>query len=554
MKILPRFVTRNAIYYIFLLNIVLFIASSILVRSYFQNGLPYYDSVGSYWNMFSIMNTTNMYGFSEGIKQASAYPLSWLQAYYAVLVAPVLPKSPQALISLNFLCLFAFQYAIFSFFKNRKYTIQKSFLISLLPFFPNAVVGWEGGIIDMRRDSSMYSLLGASFFLMWDYLITPTILKGVILGFFIGLAQWSRGNAFPYIIIVLLPPFISGIYWKLYKENKRVALSMFVPPFLSFLIFAVPFYLVNVSQIYSKYVFGSWGFGVNRIYAAKTFVQSLSNILIGSSNDLKKIHIIIFGVIFLAAAYLFQKKYITFRIHDSQHSLKIMFCLSGIGVIIGMLFFNAVLLGVAPFSGIFPHFPAIIGVTAVMSFFLASFQYSKKKIISPRQKTLFLLYISIFLLILNIYRIYSTMPPLDPKLRNQALKAAKTVVFTMKDKSVAYLWLDHIHVHDLNFYITQSGGKPINAGSYLKPGVDTEMPPAKDKSIKEQQEKFSEGIRIRDIIVVSQDPKAYDNPRGFFFMLMYGKPVIEELLNDKNYKIVYQFSNGQYPFVVLQKI
>ena len=80
------------------------------------------------------------------------------------------------------------------------------------------------------------------------------------------------------------------------------------------------------------------------------------------------------------------------------------------------------------------------------------------------------------------------------------------------------------------------------------------MPPLSNKSVEEQQLKFAEGIRKRDLIIVSEDSSVYDNPQGFFFMLVNGKPVIDDLLKDNNYKTIYRFSNGIHPFAVLQKI
>jgi len=129
---------------------------------------------------------------------------------------------------------------------------------------------------------------------------------------------------------------------------------------------------------------------------------------------------------------------------------------------------------------------------------------------------------------------------------------ATDLVGVLGGNRVAYLWLDHIHVHDLNFYVTQLGGDPIFAGSVLAHGVDTEMPPNPSKSVVLQQEEFSHAIRTLDFVVVSEDLSAYDNPSGFFFLFRYGKPVIASLLQDPQMKRIYTFESGGRSFVVLQ--
>ena len=115
--------------------IILFIISFFIVRNYYSQGLPYYDSIGSYWKMFEIMNTTRNFGLIEGINLATQFSLSWLQSFFAVFAAYILPKSPQALISLNFItCLFLIL-GLYSCAKILKLSNINTFLILFIPLF-----------------------------------------------------------------------------------------------------------------------------------------------------------------------------------------------------------------------------------------------------------------------------------------------------------------------------------------------------------------------------------------------------------------------------------
>src|SRR3989338_4756970 len=148
------------------INIIFFVACAFFVRTYYQKGLPYYDSVGSYWNMFAVMNTVRNEGYVSGLVQASRYPLSWLQTFFAVIAAFILPKQPEFLILMNFIFLFVSQLAIFYCLRVFGFSKIKSVFVSLFTLLPQSLVNWAGGYIDMRRDASYFSLLLSVYFLM----------------------------------------------------------------------------------------------------------------------------------------------------------------------------------------------------------------------------------------------------------------------------------------------------------------------------------------------------------------------------------------------------
>src|SRR3989344_7284009 len=117
------------------------------VRYYYANGLPYYDSVGSYWNIFHIMNVTRSRGLIEGFNLAKSYPLSWLQSFFAVISAYFLPTRPEAVIILNYLCLYIAQISIFSTLMTFGWKQTRAILASFVPVLPQSVISWTGGFI-----------------------------------------------------------------------------------------------------------------------------------------------------------------------------------------------------------------------------------------------------------------------------------------------------------------------------------------------------------------------------------------------------------------------
>jgi len=523
---------------------LLWISSAFFVSLYYKNGLPYYDSVGSYWNMFSIMNTTRDGGIIEGIKQASEYSLSWLQSSFAVLVEFFLPKAPHALILLNFICLGWAQISMYQFTRAMRFVKEKALTIAFLPLLPGALWSWYGGYIDMRRDPSFISLLTAAFFMFATYLVKPTVKGGIAVGILIGLTQWSRGNAAPYIVIILVSVLLGYLY-SVPKREKVLILKSLLIPAISSLVLLLPYYAVNVHAILTKYLYGSWALGENRITSLGYVLTSIPQLVLGTSLIAVK-----FNAVFLVGSivvfwYLWHKKLLTY---SKRNVIPLFPLYAGIFTVFLTIVFNSFILGFNRFAGVIPNFPILVGLYAISCSFMVRVSIRIPKIHTLKVMSVFIGIIAI----INAMRIAVSMPPTNPVLSAKVKTIAQEVLPILSGEAVAYFWLDHIHVHDLNFYITQQGGKPIRAGSVLAQGVDIEMPPDLNRSIEEQQNAFVRAAKDRRYIVVSDDLKSYEDKTSVFFIFQHGKPVIEGLLNDPSMKPIYKFMYTNRSFIVLE--
>lgn len=546
-----NYIRKNqVIFTIILIDVICYSVFNLFVSDYYSSGLPYYDSVGSYWNMYNIINITQKNGIISGIESATRYPLSWIQSFFAVILSPVITKNPASLNILNFIMLFVFQMSIFHALKSAGYSDKEVLLISITPFIPGSLINWQGGIIDMRRDYSMFCLLGTSFFIYWDYLWRPKMMKGIILGFILGLTQWSRGNALPYIIAVC---FAVIIPYSLKRKNKPLSknnINFILIPLFSFILISLPYFVINTHVIYYKYVFGSWAVGQGLINSLIYFPKALIMLLFGS--NIKVIVISFFTYLLFAIIFIFllKSKIIKISANNGNERSNDIF-ISGIALIIMIFIINILILQITDLGGIFPFFPAIVGVTGVTGYLIKNIRLNKKFNKNIGNYSLFIVLTA--LIIADILRIYYGMPEKNQILQNKTVKIANDLKDILGNKSVTYLWLDHINLHDLNFYITGQGGKPISGESVLMHGVDTEMPPDAGKSISQQQDEFARGIRTREYILLSSDISQYNNPNAFFFLFRYGQPVISDLLDDQKYEVIYRYKLDNIPFVILKK-
>ena len=185
-----------------------------------------------------------------------------------------------------------------------------------------------------------------------------------------------------------------------------------------------------------------------------------------------------------------------------------------------------------------------------MIWFLSGFRLTVQLKAIKRMALLFT--IIILLLIFNAGRIYSIMPPLRKENVSAVRSAATVLSKVLGGKFVAYAWIDHINVHDLNFYITAQGGMPINAHSKLSGDADTEEVSDPTKTIEEQRISYALGLRSRPYLVVSDDLESYEDDKSIIFLFRYGKPVIETILTDKSFERVFSFNDGDRNYYVLK--
>lgn len=196
-----------------------------------------------------------------------------------------------------------------------------------------------------------------------------------------------------------------------------------------------------------------------------------------------------------------------------------------------------------------PFFPLIIGLYSILVFLVASMKFKK-----AQESHIFkvLLILSMIFIVATTIRIKANKPPTDKQLHDQAKQIVRDIGKDLGGRTVAYLWLEDINVHTLNFYLTQRGFEPIRTSSRISKNVDIENPPVSYISIADQQKEFAEGLRTKDFIVFAQNTSLYENKNAFFSMFVFGKPVLDELLVDDNFAKYHTFTIRDTPFIVLK--
>lgn len=518
----------------------------LFVRNYYTNGLPYYDSVGSYWNMFHIMNVTRVQGLIEGLNLAKAYPLSWLQSIFSVVFARFLPTRPEAVLILNFLCLYIAQVSIFSTLMSFKWEKTRALLASLVPVVPQSLMSWTGGFVDMRRDVSMVCLLTASYFLIQKLLYRPKLSSAFIAGIVLGLTQLSRGNVLPYIMIVIFATVTTWIYVTRSRISWKQRVKILTLPIMILTLVSTIYYQATIALVLEKYI-GTWSMGGGRIASLRAFFDVPLILFIGNVYDsiIRYLTILILlSVVFLA---LYRLKMYEWNMPVRKN---LGFILSGSLVVLLVIFFNVFIINVNYLGGEIPFFPLLVGEFGIMVWVLSglriTFQFNTIK------RYTLIVTIFILLLIFNAVRIYSARPPFRRESVSAARSAASVLGEVLGGKFVAYAWIDHINVHDLNFYITAQGGLPINAHSKLADDADTEGASDPAKTIEDQRTAFAKGLRTRPYLVVTDDLESYADDSSIIFLFRYGKPVIETILSDKSFERVYTFNDGFRNYYVLK--
>ena len=119
--------------------------------------------------------------------------------------API--KSPEWLVSLNFVLLLAVQATIVAYGRTFGFSRLRQLVAGTLPVVPGALYAWDGGIQDLRRDTQLVLMSLAILFMSLVYVTSPGWQRGLTLGLLVALAQWSRDNAASIIVIVSVPLF-----------------------------------------------------------------------------------------------------------------------------------------------------------------------------------------------------------------------------------------------------------------------------------------------------------------------------------------------------------
>jgi hypothetical protein len=510
--------------------------------------------------MFEKMNVTLQQGFVVGAASAVSFSLSWLQAFYAVLTAFFLPKTPEALMSLNFLCLLAAQLSILQCLTVLGCSPRKAIAASLLLFLPAALTNWDGGYQDMRRDASLFPLLVACYFLASSYLLRPSFTTGIWLGIMAGLAQWSRGNALPYLALVLLPAAACGGVMAAQRREWRRFVTLGALSCLVFLLLAAPYYYYTIQEILTKYLTGSTALGFSPWQSLRAFWWSPVGLVLGVSPRERLLQAgacaLLLGVIglFLRVGIfrLGALKELTFAAR--------WFLWSGVAIAAGVVCFNCVVLGVQPQSPIMPFFPAMVGTMGVLCGALLFLHFNAQAPQGEKWRNVALGVFAVAVVSLAWGRMYITSDDRSGPANRSEVETVRRLSVALAEvageKYLAFAWVGRVNQAVLNFYITQAGGAPtknfeINSRVVGHP-VDLHMPPDPRKAIADQQRELALAFDLAaDTLVVTTDVKQYESRREQFFVFWHGRSVIERILQSPRYEPIFAYESEGLPFVVL---
>jgi hypothetical protein len=176
-----------------------------VVRAHYRTRLPHFDSMGGFSGAWHLMNQVAHEGHLAGLASLAALSTGWLQPAYALLLAGFPTRSPEALVSLNFVCLILAQVAVLNHARASGFSTERQLVMVALPLVPAVASGWNGGIQDFRRDSQLAVLMTGALFQSLAYCERPGPANGAYLGLLGGLTLWSRDNSAFVLAVALLP-------------------------------------------------------------------------------------------------------------------------------------------------------------------------------------------------------------------------------------------------------------------------------------------------------------------------------------------------------------
>ena len=545
------------------------------VKSFYSTHLPHYDSMGAYEVMFRIIDKFHQEGPVPAIRLASSYFLSWLMSFFALIGAPILHKTPESLQLYNSFWVFLFMLSVYLAAKSAGAGNLKAYLLSLIVFLPDTFYNWQGGLMDLQRDPSFVSLLGATYFMLFAYIWRPATGKGIMLGILAGLTVLSRGNAI-YLLAGIMGPII-GV-WTVLRLRARDFSSigrLVVLSGVPFAILAIPnvyySFILNLKRYANPYSF-AYLFGQPGSYPWLSLAAYWSmplKIMFGSSYVTLFVTALFFGIIGSAFAVLRSRNLISVNRSFLLNRQAAGIVLSGLWTVVIILFLMCIVLKLIPLSydhAKHPFYPSLLFFLSVIFVFGLSVQVNfdrhKKKWINGLSAALCLM-----ALLLAAVRIEIRTKAWDREESATHIAVAHQLVnlFSNVNKGgkVAYIWYETITLDTLNYYSAQEGKDKINKFFYAAPDghtlkLEVGTPPNTDveallATLKKQLEEKA------DFVVVNTNPGAYKIKDHLMFIFQYGQPVIDSILNSRDFRIVYEYelfnnkpSGGR--FAVLENI
>lgn len=548
-----------------------FAALAWMVSWFYAVHPPHYDSVGSFIGMFLLMHETADRGLWAGLTMAAMNSLSWYYSMYAAVAGLLLPVTPVAVVSAHLPALLLAQAALGAVVWSSTRSAVAAFLAGLLPFVPATLAGWDGGYQDPRRDPSLFLLLVATFFMGVLYAGRPgSRWAGLLFGLCAGLAIWARGNALPYVGLVMLPLGVAALLrWRQRAEGRRgVAglLLLVLWPAVPFVLLTGAFYAATLATILDKYVVGAYGVGYDRLDSLARF--SLTPIsLTFDRNSLAAA-----GIALVAVAAAVAVGGLAVRPRRLATFEPVVMLVAGLFVAVSVMLFNTVVVGVSPLAGRWPFFPAIVGVVGILAVPLC--------LLAPSARPRTIVRVAAPLVACGIAAAALVGGFLDRAWKGATLQelpyAAGDDIISAEHvqtvravtrrlacvgggRNTAFFWIGDVDRGLSSYYLAEENRpflQNFEAAALVRLGirVDLESPyvPGTDPAVRQQQ--ILKALEAADMIVVNENPAVYEGGKvSPHFPYTHGRPIVEQILADPSLIPSFRYTLGDQRFVVLRR-
>jgi hypothetical protein len=502
--------------------------------------------------MFRIIHSYHQESWTTALNQALSFDLSWLQSFFALLGAPILAPTPAALQIYNSLAIMTLMIAIFSAAKALGSSNLKAYLVALICFIPDAFWGWNGGFPDLRRDFAFVALLGATYFLCFSFQWRPSWSKSCWLGLLASLTILSRSNGIFLVIFLLFPILGTWILYQLYTRHFA-SVKRLIPAVLIFSTITGLNLYATYDRTVSRYQdpFTAYGIGGTRWESIMAHWNKPFLVMFGRPEETLIITLGSLVFFSLCLAVLVKKRILDF-VWNQLINKKILFLLfSGVWMIVANLFLMCVLVVVRPLNfeqTQFMFYPSIIGFLSLLFMVAVAI---KAPGFTMQYRSFYRALAGLIccgILLISLTRIIlRTHSPAPDNVRTATQLANVLNVSTVNaSQKIAFLWHEGMSIDTLYFYLAQLGKNAPAKFFYQGPQGEqldfaVTTPPGTDVAALQQsiQRQIKQGANF---VVINADPREYDNPEHHFFIFKYGKPIVEALKSDPQFKVIYQYS------------
>ena len=537
-----------------LVNLVMYAVSAYYVNVFYTHNLPHFDSIGPLTKMYEFINLARGRGAWAAWVFARQYDsVSWVQSAYAILLSPLLPRTPSAMMGLNFACLFAAQAALFDLGRKFGASRLQAFGFGLLPLMPALLHGHYGTYQDMRRDASFLCLLLVAYCLSLTYLHKPAPGRGILLGVVAGLTLLSRGNALPYLAIALLPAIVWAAARYVVGRKWRELLFVAATPLIPCALLVASYYRQSVSSLLFKYLYNTPDLGTTRMVSLAHFGPSPAVLLLGEPGRVfaLKLALLLIGLPALVLLGL-QGRELTWQPRRAFAGDRRWLAIGGAVALVGTLALVTLVVGVSPIAGYYPSYPVLISLFSLLAALSLAVSFRDGRLPARNKRLLAVAVALVFTFANSIDSLrLSTYPRQTANVRT-ARELVPLLRALAPGRKVTWVWDGNLNYWVVNYYLSQAGEPPLQF--FYPVSLDRLPSPALGETVESRAAEIEESLRSADVLVLSDTPGAYTGIIGPGFFDTYGYLIVPDLLADPRFEQVYDFESDGYHFVILQRI